>query len=129
MFGVEAGGLKELILGMLGISQKAENSIPEMTSRTGEATFQKYQDNLQGSQPSTDENLLPVGMVSGDLYSKAQLTVNDYSWGIENQSDHAGFIEYGTSKMVARAPLQDAMNSFEEDVQDDIDSTMESIVE
>src|SRR5690242_9734307 len=86
----------------------------DLTRDTGEETFLRYLENLEGSQPSTASDLLPVGMVSGDLYSKAQLVIlNQYAWQIRNMSDHADVIEFGSSKMVARGPLNDAVDILE----------------
>lgn len=128
--GIQWTGLEELILGMKGISQQSSLAIAEMTRETGEETFLRYLENLEGSSPSTDSDPLPVGMRSGDLFSKAQLEiVNQYAWTIKNESDHAAFIEFGTSKMAAREPLNDAVDILERQMDAKLDEGMRSIIE
>lgn len=100
-----------------------------MTSDLGDELYLRYLENLEGAVPSTADNPLPVGIRSGDLFEKAQLiNVNRFAFSVINTSDHAGFIEDGTEKMVARHPLQDAVDIMESQMDVEMDSVMTTII-
>lgn len=84
-----------------------------MTAEVGQEGFAEYQANLSGGQPSTAANPLPVGVVSGELLGAATLTLETMAATISNPCNHAAYIEFGTSKMVARKPLWDAVQKME----------------
>jgi hypothetical protein len=117
MFNVQWEGLTKTILDFQEtIPQNASRAIADMTEDLFETTLLRYIENLSGGSPSTDEAPLPVGIESGDLlghaWSDSQLT-NQYAFELKNNSDHAAYIEFGTSKMAPRAPLQDAVDVLE----------------
>ena len=72
-----------------------------------------YRDNLSGSKPSTAAQPLPVGIVTGELHgSVEEKQINQYRMDIINTAPHSGWIEHGTRNMVARRPLQDAIEEY-----------------
>ena len=72
-----------------------------------------YRDNLSGSVPSTASQPLPVGVRTGDLRAGVQQKqINQYRMDIINEVHYSGWIEHGTRKMVARRPLQHAIEEY-----------------
>jgi hypothetical protein len=84
-------------------------SANQMTKKLGRKLHERYVANLSGDVPSTTARPLPVGVVSGDLRSKAKLRqINQFAFVEENTSDHAAFIEVGTRHITPRRPLGEA---------------------
>jgi hypothetical protein len=103
-----------------------------MTSDLFDFALSAYTDNLSGSSPSTNTSPLPVGIDTGDLLSHAEQDsklLNQYAFSLANDSDHAGFIEFGTVYLVPRMPLQDAINKLEEELQIEMDSVLAEIMD
>lgn len=115
------------------LPKKLQKNISQATSDLFDLTLQKYVDNLSGGQPSTDSAPLPVGIDTGDLLGHAEQDshmLNQYAFEIRNDSDHAGYIEFGTEKMqVARAPLQDAVNQLESEMDTVLDDVVQQSFE
>ena len=113
-WGVTWTGLTELTKFMGGMKQRSRDERAKLTKTLGETTLRWYQENLSGNWPSTASSPLPVGVVTGDLLGKASMRMSGiFKFFVENTSDHAAYIEFGTSKMVARRPLWDAIQSLE----------------
>lgn len=104
------------------IPQKCSQTMAGWTRELGEELLRLYRENLSGDQPSTADDPLPVGIVSGDLLAGAELRVlNQYSFEVVNAVPYSGFIEDGTEKMAPRRPLQNAADvqalHFDSDMQ------------
>jgi len=121
-------GLLSMIEDLDSIRARGPGAVAAMTDELGTETYLRYIENLEGAVPSTAENPLPVGIRSGDLIGQAQLIrLNQYAFEVTNSSGHAGFIEDGTEKMVARHPLQDAVDILEIRTKAEMDSVMTQI--
>lgn len=130
--GISWDGLTKMITSFQEtIPHRATEEIRQATEDLFDLTLSAYTDNLSGGGPSTDSSPLPVGIVSGDLLSHAEMDskiINQYAFEIRNDSDHAGYIEFGTEKMEARAPLADAIRQLEEATQNRMDDAMKEII-
>ena len=86
-----------------------------MTKRASGRMLALYVENLSGSEPSTTEQPLPVGVRTGTLRAGAKVKqVNQYRADLYNDVPYAGFIEDGTRKMAPRRPLRDAVEQYTE---------------
>jgi hypothetical protein len=96
---------------------KAPMEIDQLLTRARheEATksLRHYRQNLSGSVPSTASRPLPVGVRSGKLLGSARLHQGKFGFNLYNNASHAKYIEFGTSKMVARRPLGDVMDELD----------------
>lgn len=132
MLNVQWEGLTKLILDFQEtIPQHASRAIADLTTDLFETTLLRYIENLSGGAPSTDESPLPVGVESGDLIGHAwsdSRQTNQYGFELKNDSDHAGFIEFGTVKMAPRAPMQDAVDVLERETGARLDGVVREIV-
>jgi hypothetical protein len=100
---------------------KATKGITQLTRDTGQKVHTKYVENLSGTQPSMAADPLPVGVVSGELRSKAKsVQVNQYRVDEVNDAPHSGWIEHGTAKMAPRRPLGDAVQQVGEELPGDM---------
>jgi hypothetical protein len=128
---VEWDGLTKMILDMdQNVPRNASREMAGMTRDLGDDMLQLYRDNLEGSEPSTAANPLPVGMRSGDLYAGATLSVtNQYAFSLYNDTPWAGFIENGTVKMAPRLPLANTVETVEQYMDVTLDEVMVGIIE
>jgi len=111
---VEFKGLTAMMLDLQGRAKRTMPLIGVMTRGLMDAHHALYVQNLSGSVPSTDSRPLPVGIRSGFLRSQARKRqLNQYSYRVWNDAYYAAFIEAGTVKMSARAPLRDATDQIE----------------
>lgn len=97
--------------------QKARTSWPKgankLTVKASGQIADIYRDNLSGNVPSTAEQPLPVGVRTGDLLAGVETKqINQYRMDIINEVHYSGWIEHGTRKMVARRPLQAAIEEY-----------------
>ncbi len=108
--------------GLTKMALDFKETIPRNMSRTmagwtrelGEESIRLYRENLRGSQPSTAEDPLPVGIRTGALLAGAELhLLNQWAWEIINAVPWAGWIEDGTQFMAPRRPLGDAVDVLE----------------
>jgi hypothetical protein len=119
-----------MIAGIERIGQNAQRAIADMTDELGSELYFRYIENLEGSVPSTESSPLPVGIRSGDLIGNAQyVKINQYAFQMVNYSEHAAFIEDGTSKMAPRHPLQDAVDIMEKQMGTELDRVSSAIME
>lgn len=122
---VEVKGLTLAINDLRGRSKGMGEEIGRMTRGLSNDLHAEYVANLSGAVPSTAERLLPVGVRTGLLRSSAKaVIINRYSFREENDAPYAGYIEFGTSKMVARAPMRNAKEKLEEEVPGKMDEVI-----
>lgn len=127
---VEWRGLTELIHYLENVERRASRDMAILTEDTGEKMAQLYRDNLAGDVPSTENNPLPVGMRSSELYEGVRLEiVNQYAFDLYNDTPHAGWIEDGTRYIFPRRPLGDAVQQIEEVMDTNLDEVMVGIIE
>lgn len=120
--------LTATIANIRGSARAMQPTINGMTKDLMNAHHALYVVNLSGTKPSTASSPLPVGVVTNDLRSKAEKRqINQYSYEIKNDSDHAEHIEFGTQKMVARRPLQNASEQIEKQVPGEMGKVMRKV--
>lgn len=130
MSSVTFTGLTRLMTGLSRAPDVTDQHLSDWTKELGDEFLQAYQDNLSGSSPSTADSPLPVGIRTGELIAGATLTqTNQFSFQITNTSDHAGEIEYGTSVMAPRRPLQDVIDKMGALIGEQIGEVQQSILE
>lgn len=122
-------GLEKMILDLQEtIPRQCSQSMSNLTQDTGETMLLRYQENLEGTVPSTASDPLPVGMRSGDLYDGANLRqINQYAFELSNDVDYSGWIEMGTEHMAPRHPLQDAVDITESEMDVTLDDVAREI--
>lgn len=111
---VQVKGITSTVQDLRKRSGGMPSNIGKMTRALSNILHAQYVANLSGIEPSTSARLLPVGVRTGLLRSRAkQVIINQYAFAEENDTPYAGYIEWGTVKMVARAPMRDAKQRLE----------------
>jgi hypothetical protein len=122
---VEVKGLTKTVLDLRGRGAKMKLHVGWMTRSLSEELHENYVENLSGVEPSTNERLLPVGVRSGTLRSRAKaVIINQYAFREENDTPWAQYIEWGTRYMTARAPMRAAKEKMERSVPGKMGETM-----
>lgn len=112
-------GLTEFTAPLKSGRRRISSSANRMTKRLKNRMRKEYVANLSGAVPSSDESPLPVGVQSGELLQGARegsRQLNSWAFEQANSAPHAGHIEFGTSKMLPRRPLADAVDKVGETV-------------
>lgn len=129
---LEWTGITSVLNGIDKITDYSQQAISQMTNDLFDFVKSKYIDNLSGTSPSTSANPLPVGIDTGDLISHAEQDshlLNQYAFQLANYSGHSDIIEFGTTYITPRLPMQDAINQLELELQIEMDSVMTSIMD
>lgn len=109
-------------------------TISSMLADLANAVADAYRENLSGEMPSTADDPLPVGIVTGELLDGVSVVGEGEEQTVINPVDHAGYIEYGTHnkdgsvKIVPRLPLSAAIDTVTQDMQDRLNGAMDIIV-
>ena len=128
---VEWQGLTKMLLTLKEkIPAACQSTLHEMTTELGAEALELYKQNLNGGNPSTDSDPLPVGVRTGELLAGARLVItNQYAFKLTNDVPYAGFLEDGTSKMAPRHPLQNAVDVMSIRYQAEAGKAMTTITE
>ena len=105
-------GLTQMVFDLQhNVQKRLRRSCNEMTKDMLGMVHRIYVENLSGTRPSTATRPLPVGMRTRMLVKSARIRqINQYAGEVVNDARHAGWIELGTYKLVARRPLGDAVD-------------------
>jgi hypothetical protein len=125
-------GLEELVGAIGAMKRRAPREIRKMAKKSGWAVLDNYKKNLRGSEPSTAERPLPVGRRTGRLYEGAQIQNKPSAfrdqWTVFNETPYSGWLEFGTSKMVPRRPLQVAVETVSNETPAEMGRVIEDIL-